>query len=127
MRRPGALVGVEVTIKGYRDQALPLRWYLLDGPEIVDQQSRRHTLTADRNEAPAAWSFWAPIPPGAGPFKIVVQIFPPNAKPGRRPRSTRRRRSRSVRRLAERAQLEGQHEQARELAADEVRRPAAVG
>ena len=82
MQRPGALVSVQVTIKGYRDQALPLRWYLLDGPEIVDQQSRRHTLTTDRNDAPAAWSFWAPIPPGAGPFKIVVQIFPPNVKPG---------------------------------------------
>ena len=82
LQRPGALVGVQVAIKGYRDQALPLRWYLLDGPEIVDQQSRRHTLTTDRNDAPAAWSFWAPIPPGAGPFKIVVQIFPPNVKAG---------------------------------------------
>jgi hypothetical protein len=82
LQRPGALVSVQVTIKGYRDQALPLRWYLLDGAEIVDQQSRRHTLTADRNDAPAAWSFWAPLPPGAGPFKVVVQIFPPDVKPG---------------------------------------------
>ena len=42
LQRPGALVSVQVTIKGYRGQALPLRWYLLDGAEIVDQQSRRH-------------------------------------------------------------------------------------
>jgi hypothetical protein len=83
LQRAGALVSVQVTIKGYRDQALPLRWYLLDGAEIVDQQSRRQALTADRNEAPAAWSFWVPLRPGPGPFKVVVQIYPPNAKAGR--------------------------------------------
>jgi hypothetical protein len=82
LQRPGVLVGVQVTIKGYRGQPLPLRWYLLDGAEIVDQQSRRQALTADRNNAPAAWTFWAPLPAGAGPFKIVVQVYPPNAKPG---------------------------------------------
>jgi hypothetical protein len=82
LQRRGALVSVQVTIKGYRNQALPLRWYLLDGAEIVDQQSRRHTLTADRNDAPAAWTFWAAIPPGTGPFKIRLQIYPPEAKPG---------------------------------------------
>lgn len=82
LNRPGVLVGVQVTIKGYRGEALPLRWYLLDGPEIVDQQSKRHALTADRNEAPAAWSFWVPLERGTGPFKIVLQIYPPNAKPG---------------------------------------------
>lgn len=83
LQRAGALVSVQVTIKGYRNQALPLRWYLLDGAEIVDQQSRRQALTADRNEAPAAWSFWVPLRPGPGPFKVVVQIYPPNAKAGR--------------------------------------------
>jgi hypothetical protein len=83
LERPGVLVSVQVTIKGYRGQALPLRWFLLDGAEIVDQQSKRHTLTADRNNAPAAWSFWVERRPGNGPFKVVVQVFPPNAKPGR--------------------------------------------
>ena len=82
LRRSGALVNVEVTIKGYRGMALPLRWYLLDGAEIVEQQSRRHALTSDRNEAPAAWSFWVPVPAGAGPFKVVMEIFPPNPKTG---------------------------------------------
>jgi len=82
LRRPGALVSVQVTIKGYRNQALPLRWYLLDGPEIVAQQSRKHALTADRNDAPAAWSFWVELPPGAGPFRVVVEIYPPNPKRG---------------------------------------------
>ena len=83
LQRPGVLVGVQVTIKGYRGQALPLRWYLLDGPEIVDQQSKRHTLTADRNDAPAVWSFWVALPSGPGPFRVVVEIYPPNARPGR--------------------------------------------
>lgn len=82
LQRPGVLVGVQVTIKGYRNEALPLRWYLLDGPEIVDQQSKKHALTADRNDAPAAWSFWVALPPGAGPFRIALEIYPPNPKPG---------------------------------------------
>lgn len=84
LRRPGVLVGVEVTIKGYGKQALPLSWYLLDESthDIVARQSKRHTLTADRNDAPAAWPFWVPLPPGAGPFRVVLQIYPPHAKPG---------------------------------------------
>ena len=84
LARPGALAGVMVTIKGYKDKALPLRWYVLDlgTHDIVDQQSKRHLLQADRNEAPAAWPFWVALPRGSGPFKIVLQIYPPNAKPG---------------------------------------------
>ena len=85
LARPGVLAGVMVTIKGYRGQALPLRWYVLDlgTHDIVDQQSKRHLLQADRNDAPAAWPFWVALPRGPGPFKIVLQIYPPNAKPGR--------------------------------------------
>ena len=85
LARPGVLAGVMVTIKGYRNQALPLRWYVLDldTHDIVDQQSKKHALTAERNEAPVAWPFWVELPEGQGPFKIVLQIYPPNAKPGR--------------------------------------------
>ncbi len=84
LARPGVLAGVVVTIKGYRNQGLPLRWYVLDvgTHDIVDQQSRKHVLTADRNETPVAWPFWVELPEGKGPFKIVLQIYPPNAKPG---------------------------------------------
>jgi len=84
LARPGALAGVMVTIKGYRGQALPLSWYVLDlgTHDIVDRQSKRHLLQADRNETPAVWPLWVPLPRGPGPFKIVLQIYPPNAKPG---------------------------------------------
>ena len=129
LRRPGALVSVEVTIKGYRGMALPLRWYLLDGAEIVEQQSRRHTLTADRNEAPAAWSFW--VPSSARGRAVQGRDGDLPAEPEDRHGPPRRRGDGAVhaRRLAlaERAQLEGQHEQAHELAADEVERPRTVG
>ena len=50
--------------------------------DIVDQQSKRQSLEADRNETLASWPLWVPLPPGPGPFKIVLQIYPPNAKPG---------------------------------------------
>ena len=85
LARRGVLAGVMVTIKGYKDEALPLRWYVLDlgTHDIVDQQSKRHLLEADRNEAPAVWPLWVPLPAGPGPFKIVLQIYPPNAKPGK--------------------------------------------
>ena len=85
LARRGVLAGVMVTIKGYKDEALPLRWYVLDlsSHDIVDQQSKRHLLETDRNEAPAVWPLWVPLPDGAGPFKIVLQIYPPNAKPGK--------------------------------------------
>ena len=85
LARRGVLAGVMVTIKGYKDEALPLRWYVLDlgTHDIVDQQSKRHLLEADRNEAPAVWPLWVPLPDGPGPFKIVLQIYPPNAKPGK--------------------------------------------
>ena len=45
LQRPGALVSVQVTIKGYRDQALPLRWYLLDG--AGDRRSAEQEAHAD--------------------------------------------------------------------------------
>ena len=85
LARPGVLAGVMVTIKGYRGQALPLSWYVLDlgTHDIVDRQSQRHFVKADRNETPAVWPFWVPLPSGPGPFKVVLQIYPPNAKPGR--------------------------------------------
>jgi hypothetical protein len=85
LARPGVLAGAMVTIKGYRGQALPLSWYVLDlgTHDIVARQSKRHLLEAERNETPAVWPFWVPLPEGPGPFKIVLQIYPPNAKPGR--------------------------------------------
>jgi hypothetical protein len=83
LRRPGALVTVDVAIRGYRGQALPMRWYLLDGAgDIVDQQSRRHSIRADRDETPAVWPFWVALPDRPGPFRVVVEAFPPGAGPG---------------------------------------------
>jgi hypothetical protein len=83
LARKGALVTVDVAIEGYRGQALPMRWYLLDGAgDIADQQSRRHSITADRDETPAVWPFWVALPEGRGPFRVVVEAFPPRAGPG---------------------------------------------
>ena len=126
LQRPGALVGVQVTIKGYRDQALPLRWYLLDGPR--DRRPAEPTAHPDGRPqrrpcrvvvlgSASAWS---------GPVQDRGADLSAEREAGRRP--PRRGGDGAVRSaLAECAQLEGQHEHARELAADEVRRPAAVG
>jgi hypothetical protein len=81
--RPGVLVSVEVAINGYGGKALPMRWYLLDGSgDIADQQSRRHSLVADREETLAVWPFWVALPESGGPYRVVVEVYPPGAKPG---------------------------------------------
>ena len=78
------IAAVQVTIKGYRGQRLPVRWYVLDEGthDIVDEQSRRYAFEPDRNVTPLTWPFWVALPTTPGPFKIVFEIYPPNAKPG---------------------------------------------
>ncbi|HZG36531.1 MAG TPA: hypothetical protein VEY87_11860 [Gaiellaceae bacterium] len=85
LAQAGALAGLQLRIKGYKDERLPLRWYLVDlaTNDVVSQQSKRHTFQPDRQDAPVAWPVWVALPPGDGPFKIVFEIYPPNAKPGR--------------------------------------------
>lgn len=81
----GALAGLQVEIKGYRGERLPLRWFLLDEGthEIVNQQSRRHSFEPDRDEARLSWPVWVGLPAEAGTFRIVFEIYPPGAQPGR--------------------------------------------
>src|SRR5688500_9803915 len=46
LARPGALAGFGLTIKGFKGERLPLRWFVLDtvSHEIVDGQRKRHTF-----------------------------------------------------------------------------------
>jgi hypothetical protein len=85
LRRPGVIAAVQLTIKGYRDKSLPLRWYALDlgTHDIVDEQSKRYLFKPDRNVTPLTWPFWVALPESPGPFKIVFEIYPPGAKPGK--------------------------------------------
>jgi hypothetical protein len=50
---------------------------------IVDEQSKRYLFQPDRNVTPLTWPFWVAIPDTPGPFKIVFEIYPPGAKPGK--------------------------------------------
>ena len=85
LRQPGVIAAVQLTIKGYRGKSLPLRWYALDlgTHDIVDEQSKRYLFKPDRNVTPLTWPFWVAIPDTPGPFKIVFEIYPPGAKPGK--------------------------------------------
>ena len=84
LSRAGAMFRAQLSISGYKDEELPLRWYVLDEStnEIVDQTSRRHLFRPDRDEVQFSQRFWVAQPPGPGPFKVVLQIYPPGAKPG---------------------------------------------
>ena len=85
LKQPGVIAAVQLTIKGYRGERLPLRWYALDlgTHDIVDEQSKKYTFQPDRNVTPLTWPFWVALPKTPGPFKIVFEIYPPNAKPGK--------------------------------------------
>ena len=85
LKETGVIAAVQLTIKGYRGERLPLRWYALDlgTHDIVDEQSKRYTFEPDRNVTPLTWPFWVALPKTPGPFKIVFEIYPPNAKPGK--------------------------------------------
>jgi len=85
LKQPGVIAAVQLTIKGYRGERLPLRWYALDlgTHDIVDEQSKKYSFEPDRNVAPLTWPFWVALPKTPGPFKIVFEIYPPNAKPGK--------------------------------------------
>jgi hypothetical protein len=85
LQQAGVIAAVQLTIKGYRDKSLPLRWYVLDlkTHDIVDEQSKKYTFQPDRNVTPLTWPFWVALPEAPGPFKIVFEIYPPNAKPGK--------------------------------------------
>jgi hypothetical protein len=85
LRQVGVIAAVQLTIKGYRGKRLPLRWYVLDleTHDIVDEQSKKYTFEPDRNVTPLTWPFWVSLPETPGPFKVVFEIYPPNAKPGK--------------------------------------------
>ena len=84
LNRAGAITEVQATIKGYRGKSLPFRWYVLDlgTHDIVDEQNKRYTFKPERNEQPFSWPFWSALPETPGPFKVVIEIYPPSAKPG---------------------------------------------
>ena len=85
LQQAGVIAAVQLTIKGYKDKHLPLRWYVLDvgTHDIVDEQSKKYTFQPDRNVTPLTWPFWVALPTTPGPFRIVFEIYPPNAKPGK--------------------------------------------
>jgi hypothetical protein len=84
LQQAGVIADVQMTIKGYRGQRLPLRWYVLDlgTHDIVDEQSKRYAFQPDRNVMPLSWPLWVALPEAPGPFKLVFEIYPPDAKPG---------------------------------------------
>jgi hypothetical protein len=85
LEQAGVITEVQATITGYRGKHLPFRWYVIDlgTHDIVDEQNKRYTFQPDRNEQPFSWPFWLAMPKTPGPFKIVIEIYPPNAKPGK--------------------------------------------
>jgi hypothetical protein len=71
------VVGVDFSIRGYRNKHLPLQWRLVSvqtGDQI--DQSRDLFLTPEANEDQARWSVWVTVPRGRDRrFFVEVELF----------------------------------------------------
>jgi hypothetical protein len=78
LRRQGVFVQFDVSIVGYKDKQLPLRWSLYDaesGAEV--SEAKGTTLRAEAATDRATWHIWAPLPAGRGRFFLLIQLFDP--------------------------------------------------
>ena len=63
LRRPGIFVEFDYAIEGYKDQALPLRWQLIDargGDQLG--KSRDTQIVPEAATDKASWDVWVPLP-----------------------------------------------------------------
>ena len=83
LRRIGNVFDVEVVIRGYKDQQVPLRWTMFDavanteltGDEFVDQESDRFTPRSQEDSGTAR--VWTPIPREQGTYEIELVLVAP--------------------------------------------------
>lgn len=77
LERRGALVGVDLKVRGYRDKRLPLQWRIVDartGDQI--QQSRDLVYIPAASEDQNSWSIWVPLPRGLDRrFFVEVELL----------------------------------------------------
>ena len=83
LARRGALASFRIVVSGYRGRSLPLRELLVNNRtgDVVNQANKRTVLTPDRQDSPTTWDWWTPLPRQRGPFKILIEIYPPGTKP----------------------------------------------
>lgn len=63
LRRPGVFVEFDYVIEGYKEQALPLRWQLIDargGDQLG--KSRDTQIVPEASTDKASWDVWVPLP-----------------------------------------------------------------
>lgn len=76
--RQGVFVEFDVSIVGYKNKPLPLRWSLFNaasGNEV--SEARGTTLRAEAPSDRATWHIWAPLPHTRGRFFLLIQLFDP--------------------------------------------------
>lgn len=76
--RAGVFVEFDVSIVGYQNKPLPLRWSLYNatsGNEV--SEAKGTTLRAEAPSDRATWHIWAPLPRRRGRFFLLIQLFDP--------------------------------------------------
>lgn len=76
--RKGVFVEFDVSIVGYKNKPLPLRWSLYNaasGNEV--SEAKGTTLRAEAPSDRATWHIWAPLPRARGRFFLLIQLFDP--------------------------------------------------
>jgi hypothetical protein len=86
--RRGAYVEFDFSVRGYKDQHLPLGWQLLDartGAQLGHARDLRLTPKADRDGG--SWEFWIPLARSAPRMYAQIALYDLHAVPLARTRS----------------------------------------
>jgi hypothetical protein len=76
LARRGAYVEFDFSVRGYKDEHLPLRWQLLDartGVQLAHSSDLR--VTPDVNTDAGSWNVWIPQPPRARRMYVQIQLY----------------------------------------------------
>jgi hypothetical protein len=76
LRRRGAFVEFDITVRGYKNKPLPLRWQLVDarsGDQLGHSRDLRFKPKVDTDAG--SWSFWIPIPRRARRMYVQIQLY----------------------------------------------------
>ena len=75
----GLYVTFDISIAGYKDQKLPLRWELVNartGDQVAESESTIFKPLAQTDAA--SWQEWIPLPHGGPRYVVYVRLYDPS-------------------------------------------------
>jgi hypothetical protein len=76
LRRRGAYVEFDFTVRGYKGKRLPLRWQLIESPSGVQLSQSQDLRVKPRVDTDSgSWNVWVPIPRRARRMYVQIQLY----------------------------------------------------